>query len=194
MDLITAPQTHINIGLYQGDNTVVSAGQVAARYRPGSPTPTTVDRFYPWVDLYITLTGGFGNSSQDFFASATNTNATLETTSVDLITSIGTVTPSNDAAVRVRMACLASGIDAVTVQIDFTGYDSGMLIKNPGDGGLLFSHFFFAVVIFWKKKCQVTGQHVGFSVATQNAATPASVPDVVANGQTAARTFSLVFC
>lgn len=83
ISLPPAPQTHINIGFNQGDNTVVAAGLVAARYQPGSPTPTTVDRFFPWLDLYITLTGGFGNSSQDYVVSVSNSNTTLETASVD---------------------------------------------------------------------------------------------------------------
>ena len=84
-----------------------------------------------------------------------------------VITAFGTVTPADDASVRIRMACLASGVDGVTVQIDFTGYDS--------------------VVIFWKKKCQVTGPHAGFSVSTTDATSQGSVPDVVTNGITSAR-------
>ncbi len=129
---------------------------------------------FPWLDVFVTLVGGFNTTgvSQDFFASATNTNTTLETSTVDLVTAIGTVTPAVGASVRVRMACVASGQDTVTLQIDFTGFDS--------------------MLIAWSKKCQVTGPHTGFSIATTQW-TPASgaAPDVVANGETAPRTSRL---
>ncbi len=126
--------------------------------------PQKIDQYFPFLEFFITLTGGFGASSQDYFASVTNTNTTVETSTVDLITATGTLTPAQDAVVRVRMACNTTGNDTVTLRIDLAGFDS--------------------ILIAWTKLCVFNGTNAGFNVATADWTHTIEMGNVVREGST----------
>jgi hypothetical protein len=113
------------------------------------------------------LTAGFGAStSQPFIASVSNSNSSVEVSSLDVGTSSGTLTPTTDAAVRLRMTCKVTGQDFVTLQLDFAGYDS--------------------MRIQFVKVCLVndTNVHGVFNIASKDWTHTIEEGDIVARGKT----------
>lgn len=69
-----APRSQINVGKSQGDNSYVANGIANPLYAPGSPNPQVVTMYTPWLEMFVSLSGG---ADQEYLAIAANSNSTV---------------------------------------------------------------------------------------------------------------------
>ncbi len=69
-----APRSQINVGKTQGDNSFVANGIANPLYTPGSANPQIVTIYQPWLEMFVSLSGG---ADQEYLAVAANSNSTV---------------------------------------------------------------------------------------------------------------------
>jgi hypothetical protein len=160
-----APRTTLNIGFSPSDSSVVANGVVNPMYMPGSTTPQEVTAYTPWLELFLSLSGG---ADQQYFASASNNKTSVVAVSVDPVTDWGKITVKHQIALRVMFVCSKTGSDTFTLTITFPPL-SGQPVYDT-------------ISLSWYKTCRTGDPHPGFAVATHDWHADSPAPDVVSNG------------
>eukprot|EP00455_Lapot_gusevi_P032119 TRINITY_DN349_c0_g1_i1.p1 TRINITY_DN349_c0_g1~~TRINITY_DN349_c0_g1_i1.p1 ORF type:complete len:416 (+),score=164.27 TRINITY_DN349_c0_g1_i1:55-1248(+) len=161
----SAPRVGLQIGIYPNSSQVVVDGVVQPDWSIDSATPALVEKYMPWLDLYMMIDASKVSPSDPVQKYSVSINSTSTIYILKMNQEQGELDGHKIMLLRAYFTCTASGINASTLIINVPGYDS--------------------LAISFRKECQVGQPRLGFMVGTVSWDDPSMsnlVGNVVADG------------